>query len=53
MTISDLITMAEHRLAYLSQLVTEATRIGDTLAITAYQESINETQDTLNKLKTL
>lgn len=53
MNINDLIQLTETRLSYLTVLLNDATRLGDVEAITSYTNKINETQNTLNALKSL
>lgn len=53
MTIQQLITMAERRIAYLTQAKTAAEAVGDVDAITRIDGDIAETQATHNALSAL
>jgi hypothetical protein len=53
MNITDLISIVQRRLVYLSQLRTSAENIGDLNQVSVIDTEMSEAQDTLNKLKTL
>lgn len=53
MNITELIQLSETRIAYLSMLLNDAAKLGDTTAMIDYQNKINDAQQTLIKLKTL
>jgi hypothetical protein len=53
MTIEDLIQMVSRRLAYLSQLRTSASNLGDAVQVASLDAQIAETEATLSQLKTL
>lgn len=53
MTIADLIRLASNRLSTLNNQRGTAVGLGDTDAIERLDQTIYETQDTLNKLHTL
>jgi len=53
MTIEQLISMAQARVAYLSQLRSSALAIGDVIQATAVDADIATTQATLNQLLSL
>lgn len=52
-TIENLINMCRARLVNLSQLKSSAVSLGDLEQVNQIDKSINETQETLNKLLTL
>lgn len=51
MNIQELITLTENRLNYLNSLRIGALQIGDVTQITLLEQSIEETQKTLEQLK--
>lgn len=53
MTIPELIKSCEKRLVYLQTLRSSATDLGDLRQVDALDVQIAETQDTLNKLRTV
>ena len=53
MTIPELIQMVQRRLAYLSQLRTSASNLGDVVQVGLIDGQIAETESTLEALKTL
>lgn len=53
MTIQQLIQMLERRIVYLQSVRTSATTIGDMHQVERVEADINETQSTLNQLRTL
>ncbi len=50
MTISELIALAQARLAYLNNRMATATMVGDASAMAALEQSIAETEDTIARL---
>jgi len=53
MSITDLIAMCETQLVRLSQLRSSAVTLGDLKQVAAVDAQAEETQSTLNKLRTL
>lgn len=53
MTVQELIQMLERRVVYLQSVRTSATALGDVQQVERVDVEINETQDTLNQLRTL
>lgn len=53
MTVSELIQMLERRVVYLQSVRTSAVALGDLQQVERVESEINETQSTLNQLRTL
>ena len=53
MTIPELIQASERRIVYLQGLRASASALGDLQQVNSLDAQIAETQDTLNKLRTL
>lgn len=53
LTVPDLITMCERRVVYLQSVRTSATALGDLEQVSRVDAELAETQDTLNKLRSL
>lgn len=53
MTISDLVRLAEAKMANLQSLITVATRLGDDVRIASLELEFSDTTKTLSDLKSL
>jgi hypothetical protein len=53
MTIQELVTLAENRLAYYRQGLANAWQAGDVAVVTEMERKIAETEATLEKLRSL
>jgi hypothetical protein len=51
--VSDLITLTANRLRFLSQQLNDANFRGDNLAVVAIEKQIEDTQETLDKLRSV